>query len=91
MVNIQEAKYEGQYRIWVKFNTGESGVIDLVDEINHFKAAAPLKDTQEFALFYLDEWPTLAWSCGFDLAPEYLYEKLTGKQPVWISSSAEAA
>jgi len=28
-------------------------------------------------------WPTLAWDCGFDLAPEYLYELATGKRPSW--------
>lgn len=91
MINIQEARYEGQYRIWVKFNTGESGVIDLADVIDRYKAAISLKDPQQFALFYLDEWPTVAWPCGFDLAPEFLFEKLTGQQPVWMRPATEAA
>lgn len=90
MVNIQEAKYEGQYQIWVKFNTGESGLIDLEDEINRYKTAESLKDMKQFALFYLDEWPTLAWPCGFDLAPEYIYKKVTGQQPIWMGPVAEA-
>ena len=32
-----------------------------------------------FVAFYLDAWPTLAWACGFDVAPESLYFMATGK------------
>jgi hypothetical protein len=28
---------------------------------------------------YLDEWPTLAWKCGFGVVPESLYTLATGK------------
>lgn len=79
MVAVCEATYQDGYRIWIKFNTGESGVVDLYDLIKKYKAAAPLLDTNEFKKFYLDGWPTLAWPCGFDLAPESLYERATGK------------
>jgi hypothetical protein len=40
-----------------------------------------LLDRDLFQNFYLDEWPTLAWPCGFDVAPETLYEPATGKSP----------
>jgi hypothetical protein len=40
-----------------------------------------LLDRDLFQNFYLDEWPTLAWPCGFDVAPETLYELATGKSP----------
>jgi hypothetical protein len=80
MIGVSEAAYQDGYKIWVKFNTGESGVVDLFDLIQKYKAAAPLLDTNEFKKFYLDEWPTLAWPCGFDLAPESLYERATGKR-----------
>lgn len=80
MVGVNEATYQGDYKIWLRFNTGESGVVDLFDLIQRYKAAAPLLDPAEFRKFYLDEWPTLAWPCGFDLAPESLYERVTGKR-----------
>ena len=32
-----------------------------------------------FAAFYLDAWLNLAWGCGFDVAPESLYFRATGK------------
>ncbi|OGQ88681.1 MAG: hypothetical protein A2512_03470 [Deltaproteobacteria bacterium RIFOXYD12_FULL_56_24] len=80
MIGVSEAKYQDGYKIWIKFNTGESGVVDLLDLIQKYKVATPLLATDEFKKFYLDGWPTLAWSCGFDLAPESLYERVTGKR-----------
>jgi hypothetical protein len=80
MIQISEASYREDYKIFVKFNTGESGLVDLYDLIKKYKAAEPLLDINEFKKFYLDEWPTLAWTCGFDLAPESLYERATGKK-----------
>ena len=83
MIEVREAKYQEGYKIWLSFNTGESGVVDLTYLLHKYKAAAPL-DKKEFQKFYLDEWPTLAWPCGFDLAPESLYERATGKRVEWL-------
>ena len=78
-ISVQEARYLNDYRIWLRFNTGESGEVDLRTLIFKFPAAASLREKSEFAKFYLDEWPTLAWECGFDVDPEYLYTLATGK------------
>lgn len=83
MIEVVEAAYQDEYKIWLKFNTGECGVVDLEEVVQKYKIAAPLLDTNEFRKFYLDAWPTLAWPCGFDLAPESLYERATGKRPSW--------
>jgi len=83
MVRIQHAQYEGEYRVRLRFDTGEEGVADLRDVITKYEAARPLLDQAEFAKFTLDEWPTIVWPCGFDLAPEMLYERITGKRPNW--------
>ena len=84
MIDIQEAKYDGDYRIWLKFSSGEEGIVDLADIVARYPAARPLLDKAAFKQFFLDAWPTLAWSCGFDLSPEWLYELATGKAPVWM-------
>lgn len=84
MIEVKEAQYQQEYKIWLSFSTGESGVVDLSDLINKYTAAAPLRDQNEFRKFYLDEWPTLAWPCGFDVAPESLYERATGKKIAWL-------
>ena len=87
MIEILEATYQEEYKVWLRFNTGESGVADLKDLLLKYKVAAPLIDQNEFKKFYLDEWPTLAWQCGFDVAPETLYERVTGKRPEWQQSA----
>lgn len=83
IIDVAEARYVDEYRIWLRFNTGETGVADLRDVIFRFQAAEPLRNTEEFQRFFLDSWPTLAWECGFDLAPESLYERATGKKHRW--------
>jgi hypothetical protein len=78
-ISIVEARYITEYRIWLRFNNGESGEADLKDMVFKYPAALPLRDAKEFAKYYLDSWPTLAWKCGFDVSPEYLYKLATGK------------
>ena len=84
MIHVQEAKYDGDYRIWLKFSSGEEGIVDFANIVAKYPAARPLLDKAVFKQFFLDEWPTLAWSCGFDLSPEWLHELATGKAPAWI-------
>jgi len=74
-ISISEAKYIDGYRIWLRFNTGETGEVDLEDLVFALKAAEPLRDPARFADFHLDSWPTLVWDCGFDVAPESLYKR----------------
>ena len=74
-VYLNNAKYLGGYKFRLQFNDGLEGEIDLKSIIDKYKQATPLKDTKEISKFYLDSWPTLAWECGFDIAPETLYEK----------------
>jgi hypothetical protein len=83
MIAIQEARYCGGFRIWLRFNNGESGETDLEDIIRRYSVAETLNTPEQFSQFFLDDWPTLAWACGFDLAPELLYERVTGCPPVW--------
>ncbi|MBD3243359.1 MAG: DUF2442 domain-containing protein, partial [Chitinivibrionales bacterium] len=52
----------------------------LRDLVFSQRAAELLRDPAEFAKFHLDSWPTLAWDCGFDIAPESLYERAIGKR-----------
>ena len=69
----------GVYKVFLKFNTGESGEADLQKIVSKYKIAKTLRDKKIFSDFYLDSWPTLAWKCGFDIAPESLYFLVTGK------------
>jgi hypothetical protein len=73
---VEEARRLGGHRLWLRFNTGEQGPVDLGDLIAREPAAQALREPSEFAVFYLDAWPTIAWSCGFDVAPESLLARL---------------
>jgi hypothetical protein len=83
MICVKRAHHVGDYLIDIEFSDGVSGIIDLRDTVSRYEAAAEIRDPMKFADFHLDEWPTLIWQCGFDLAPEYLYELLTGSAPSW--------
>ena len=74
-IAVQQAHYLGGYRIRLTFSTGEVGEVDLKETILRYPIARPLLDMTEFSRFQLDAWPTLSWSCGFDIAPETLYRK----------------
>jgi len=86
MIALTEVKYVDGNRIWIKFIDGSSGIVDFSDIIEKYPTARPLADPWEFQRFYLDEWPTLAWPCGFDFSPEGLYERATGRRAVWANT-----
>lgn len=73
-VYLKRAEYLGDYKVFLEFNDGKKGSVDCKDIIDKYPIAAPLKNSKAFSAFYLDTWPTLAWKCGFDIAPETLHE-----------------
>ncbi len=63
------------YRLWLRFNDGTSGTVDMSDEL-WGPMFEPLKDKTLFAQAALDpELETVTWPNGADLAPEFLYEQ----------------
>ncbi|MBF0135062.1 MAG: DUF2442 domain-containing protein [Magnetococcus sp. DMHC-1] len=84
-IAVQTVKYLDNYQLFLTFNSGESGVADLAKLVHSVPGAAQLRDQEEFRRVFLDEWPTLAWPCGFDLAPEYAYWLVTNKTASWLS------
>ena len=86
IVTITTADYLDGYRLHLHFNTGESGDVDLQDMIFKYNAASPLRNIDSFKKFKLDEWSTVVWDCGFDVSPETLYERATGKRLDWLTA-----
>jgi Protein of unknown function (DUF2442) len=75
--HVTEARYLGDYKIWLEFNDGRKGVVDLADDL-YGENFETLRDTRRFADFYLDYGlATIAWHHGADFAPDYLYDKLS--------------
>ncbi len=73
---LKEAKYQGGYRVWLKFADGVDGEVDFESEL-WGEMFEPLKDTAKFAELTLnDELGTIVWPSGADFAPEFLYQQL---------------
>jgi len=88
MLHVMTAKYKGDYKIWIRFNTGESGIVDLEDDL-WGPVFEPLKDKEKFKCFHVSKvLHTLVWDNGADLAPEHLYQKVSHKslQPTLANS-----
>jgi len=77
MLEVTAADYIEQFRIRVRFNNGEEGIVDLADSL-WGPMFEPLKDPAEFRRFEVsDVLHTIQWENDADLAPEYLYQKMT--------------
>lgn len=73
-IHVTNAKYIRDYQIWLSFNDGTEGTVDLGLEL-YGEVFAPLKDKEFFRSFYLDG-HTISWSNGADFAPEFLREQI---------------
>ncbi len=75
--HVIEARYLGDYKIWLEFNDGKKGVIDLADDL-YGETFETLRDKARFADFYLDHGlATIAWHHGVDFAADYLYDRVS--------------
>jgi hypothetical protein len=73
---IVDAHYVSGFKIWIRFNDGVEGDVDLSRELTG-PIFEPLRDIEAFKRFRLHpELHTLVWPNGADLAPEFLREKL---------------
>lgn len=75
-LHVREARYEGDYRIWLRFNDGAEGIVDLRDQLEG-EMFEPLRDPEKFKTFQVDpDIETIVWENGADMAPEYLYDRM---------------
>lgn len=64
------------YRLFVRFNTGESGEVNLSGELDG-EVFGPLLNPEAFATAYQHPiMKTASWANGADIAPEYLLERM---------------
>ena len=73
-IHVTKARYCGDHKVWVCFNDGAEGEIDLSSELDG-ELFEPLKDKTFFGAFTL-EGHTLSWNNGADFAPEFLREQI---------------
>lgn len=76
ILHVKEAKYQHDYVVWLRFNDGAEGEIDLANELEG-EVFGPLKDINKFKSFKVDPiLETIVWENDADLAPEFLYENM---------------
>ena len=76
ILHVTHVKYVRDYVIWVKFNDGIDGEVDLSAELEG-EVFGPLKDEALFKTIKVDPLlQTIVWDNGADLAPEFLYDNL---------------
>ena len=76
ILHVVDVKYVRDYIIWVRFNDGIDGEVDLSAELEG-EVFGPLKDQKLFRTVKVDSLlGTVIWDNGADLAPEFLYDNL---------------
>ena len=66
------------FRIWLKYDDGEEGEVDLSD-IPRNGVFAAWNDREFFERVYIPEFRAVAWPGDLDLCPDSMYMRLTGK------------
>jgi hypothetical protein len=74
MAYVVDARHISEFTLWLRFNDGTEGEIDLRDELTG-PIFEPLRDPAYFKNFKVDI-DTVTWPNGADFAPEFLYDHL---------------
>lgn len=76
MIEVIEAKYLTDYKLWLKFNNGVVGEVDLKNDI-WGPAFEPLKEISFFKQIEVSKvMGTVVWPNEVDFAPEFLLDKI---------------
>jgi hypothetical protein len=68
------------YRLWLRFENGVEGTVDLAEHVGH-GAFSQWSDPAAFDAVRLGGFGQPVWSDGVDLCPDTLYMKITGLTP----------
>ena len=85
-----EVKVLKDYRLWLRYDDGAQGEVDLADLAGCGVFRAWL-DRKVFEAVHIDESGALAWPGNIDLCPDSLYLRLTGKAPEEVFPRLKAA
>ena len=77
--DVVEARHLGAYRVYLRFEDGIDGELDLRTMIPFDGVFALLRDETEFAKLRVEpELGTIVWPNGADIDPDVLYAAVTG-------------
>ena len=76
ILHVKEAEYLHDYVVWIKFNDGIEGEVNLEKELEG-EIFSSLKNKKLFRSFKVDPvLETIVWENGADLAPEFLHDNI---------------
>lgn len=88
--DIVEARVADGYKLYIRFEDGVDGEVDLSQLIEFKGVFSPLQDLQELARLRVDpETGTVCWPNGADLDPDVLYAVASGV-PIDVKEAAPA-
>jgi hypothetical protein len=80
LIHVAEVRLIDGTRLHLRFDDGAAGDVDIADVLPFDGVFAPLRDPRFFAQAFADpDWGVLTWPGGLDLAPEPLWERITGR------------
>ena len=89
--DIVDVKPLGEYRLYLRFEDGAEGIVDLAEHLAFRGVFEPLRDPAYFARVRVDsELGTIAWPNGADLDPYVLHSQVTGI-PITLESERISA
>lgn len=80
MVRPQEVQAQDDYRLWLHFDDGSEGVVDLSHLVGR-GVFVLWEDPASFQKVRIEESGAVAWSDQVELCPDALYLKVTGREP----------
>lgn len=82
ILHTTEVKPLPGYRLFLRFNNGAAGEVDLSGELDG-EIFEPLRDEEQFSTAIQHPvMKTVAWANGADLAPEFLFDLLRQQQGI---------
>jgi hypothetical protein len=84
LVDVIEVRYVRNYIVWIKFEDGTAGEVDLSASMRG-PVFEPLRDPEYFKQVRVEpEIGTIVWPNGADIAPETLYARVTAPLPTAV-------
>ena len=75
LIDVTEVKLLEDYNIWLHFNNGASGKVNIKEIIPFKGVFSPLEDYNYFSRVYVNhDIGTICWENGADIAPDFLYQ-----------------
>ena len=87
LVDVVEVRATGERRLYLRFEDGAAGEVDLDRLVRWEGVFEPPRDPRRFAEVRVDpELGTIVWPNGADIDPDVLYSAVTGT-PIVVASS----